>query len=276
MELVNLVLLKGAIIIDYHSPVITTKSSLTKIASTMNELKKKSPNSDFVRACWFVYVSTLGINYDATYSRPDLFDVEHSRTDNVNDINRVYGIEAARNFLLREISTTIANSGMSLDYRHIQLAANNMTLNGSIDGLTFQGISKRLGGLDTLLFERAMHTLGQVPVGVSGSTKSSAVSLTVGVPSQIGTGQFQILTRPSTGTPSLSDELNAIENEATPVLVSEAPQKPRNRASRVKATTEEPVPTTTTGTRKRLIRKPVISNTGVVNSGATPPELPEL
>ncbi len=59
-------------------------------------------------------------------------DYRKVRTNNIHEIARVLGIEAARNAIIEQIIDVLSNSGLDVDIRHIMLVADIMTWTGKI------------------------------------------------------------------------------------------------------------------------------------------------
>ncbi|KAK4336990.1 hypothetical protein RND71_044076 [Anisodus tanguticus] len=74
--------------------------------------------------------STYGIDPTKTYS------------NNVFEMYKYLGIEAARSTIISEIMNTMQNHGISIDNRHLMLLADLMTYRGEILGITRFGLAK--------------------------------------------------------------------------------------------------------------------------------------
>lgn len=64
----------------------------------------------------------------------DLSDVDSLRTysDNVHEVQEVFGIEAARRVLYNELHKVIMADGNRVAARHLQLLCDNMTVPGEL------------------------------------------------------------------------------------------------------------------------------------------------
>lgn len=51
-------------------------------------------------------------------------------SNNILEVEKTLGIEAARTCIIREIVTTMESHGLTLDIRHVQLLADIMTFKG--------------------------------------------------------------------------------------------------------------------------------------------------
>ena len=68
-------------------------------------------------------------------------DPKRIYTNNIKEIERVYGIEAARNAIVREITDVMNMQKLYVDVRHIMLIADAMTYAGSVKSIGRHGLS---------------------------------------------------------------------------------------------------------------------------------------
>jgi DNA-directed RNA polymerase I subunit RPA1 len=76
-------------------------------------------------------VQTEGINFEECYNHPHVFDLNRLETNNIYEMMNHYGIEAARNAIVKEIRNVFDVYGIEVDYRHLSLIADFMTQNGT-------------------------------------------------------------------------------------------------------------------------------------------------
>ena len=57
-------------------------------------------------------------------------DFRSTKTNHIMEIEKVLGIEAARQTIINEIQYTMQSHGMRIDIRHVQLLADIMTFKG--------------------------------------------------------------------------------------------------------------------------------------------------
>lgn len=111
--------------------------------------------------------------------------VDSSRvyTNDVKEIERVLGIEAARNAIVREIKQVLDLQGLDVDVRHIMLLADAMTSDGEIKSVGRHGLSgQKAGILARAAFEETIKHL------VAAAVKADEDKL-VGVTENIIIGQ---------------------------------------------------------------------------------------
>ncbi|KAF0416431.1 beta and beta-prime subunits of DNA dependent RNA-polymerase [Gigaspora margarita] len=122
-------------------------------------------------------------------------------SNNVNEVNKVLGIEAARNTIIQEIQYTMGRHGMSIDPRHVMLLGDIMTYKEKVLGIHRFGISNMKSSVLMLasfekttdhLFDAALHSKRDCLEGVS-------ESIIMGMPMQLGTGLFKLIRKSHLG-----------------------------------------------------------------------------
>ena len=122
---------------------------------------------------------------------------EQTRSTHVAEVEKVFGIEAARTTIMQEIQYTMSHHGMDIDSRHVSLLADVMTFRGEVLGITRFGVPKMKQSVLMLasfekttdhLFEAAVHSRTDAVAGVS-------ECIIMGIPIPLGTGMFKLLHR---------------------------------------------------------------------------------
>ena len=72
-------------------------------------------------------VQTDGINFPGVWVHSDIIDVNNITTNDVGSTLRMYGVEAARATLMREVRAVFGAYGIGVDPRHLGLIADFMT-----------------------------------------------------------------------------------------------------------------------------------------------------
>lgn len=72
-------------------------------------------------------MQTDGINFPGIWAHSDLIDVDNITTNDVGSTLRMYGVEAARATLMREVRAVFGAYGIGVDPRHLGLIADFMT-----------------------------------------------------------------------------------------------------------------------------------------------------
>lgn len=122
-------------------------------------------------------------------------DSSRTKTNNINEIADVLGIEAARNAIVSEAMDTLREQGLEVDIRHIMLVADMVTAGGSVKQIGRHGVAgEKASVLSRAAFEVTVNHLldasikGQVDE-LSGVTEN----VIVGQPIQLGTGDVELM-----------------------------------------------------------------------------------
>ena len=128
-------------------------------------------------------LGTKGINHRVT------------RSNNIIEIASVLGIEAARQTIIMEIKSTMANHGITIDERHLMLLADKMTASGHLVGFTRNGFNKvRNSTIKMASFERTIDNLYQASYyNNDDDLLGASECIIVGGPTKMGTGFFDII-----------------------------------------------------------------------------------
>lgn len=185
----------------------------------------RRPPTAIAKASNLIHADSTGSNFTELLSFPG---VDNTRTicNNVHVLNAALGIEAARNFFIREFIDVISFETY-INPRHIVLLVDYMTSLGKVYGVTFSGISRQpIGALEKASFEKAMDTFKEAAgFGEEKEVVGTSASIFVGQKALIGTGyneqfldssKFDALRRELDEDPDITFDANsfndAIEN----------------------------------------------------------------
>ncbi len=122
-------------------------------------------------------------------------DPARTKTNNINEIGEVLGIEAARNAIINEATDTLREQGLSVDVRHIMLVADIMTVDGEVKQIGRHGVSgEKASVLARAAFEVTVnHILDAAVRGDVDDLKGVTENVIVGQPIQLGTGDVKLV-----------------------------------------------------------------------------------
>ncbi|MGC9010043.1 MAG: DNA-directed RNA polymerase subunit A'' [Sulfolobales archaeon] len=155
-------------------------------------------------------IVTDGSNLKAVLKMKEV-DPYRVYTNNIKEIEKVLGIEAARAALIREMANVLREQGLDVDIRHLMLVADIMTYTGSVRQIGRHGVT----GEKESVFARAAfeitvrHLLDAATRGEEDKLRGVAENVIVGQPMPIGTGRvkfFMRLTRSDLGGDNVSSE----------------------------------------------------------------------
>ncbi|PCR91791.1 DNA-directed RNA polymerase subunit A'' [Natrinema ejinorense] len=136
--------------------------------------------------------------------------VDASRTtcNNIHEIHRNLGIEAAREAIIEETNNTLAEQGLDdVNVRHLMLVADIMTNRGEIESIGRHGIS---GSKDSVLARAAFevtvnHLLNAAIHGEIDDLDGVTENVIVGKPIKLGTGDVDLRMGSTTSGSSQAD-----------------------------------------------------------------------
>ncbi|HEY9245753.1 MAG TPA: DNA-directed RNA polymerase subunit A'', partial [Candidatus Methanoperedens sp.] len=127
----------------------------------------------------------------------DGIDATRTRTNNINEIYEVMGIEAARASLIHEATETLREQGLTVDVRHIMLVADIMTVDGDVKPIGRHGISgEKASVLARAAFEVTVnHLLDSGLGGDVDELRGVTENVIVGQPIRLGTGNVKLIAK---------------------------------------------------------------------------------
>src|SRR5437867_1917306 len=121
-------------------------------------------------------------------------DKRNIRTNNVFEIANTLGIEAARNALINELSSTLEDQGLEVDIRYIMLVADLMCSRGYLQQIGRHGIAGTMTSvLARVAFEITVPTIAEAALaGEVEELKGVTENVIVGANIPIGTGTVDL------------------------------------------------------------------------------------
>jgi DNA-directed RNA polymerase subunit A" len=118
------------------------------------------------------------VNEDKTYS------------NNIHEVLKLFGIEAVRTLIVKEIMLVLEQEGLDVDIRHIMLIADTMCKSGNLLGITRHGITKEKESvLARASFETPIrHLIEASIIGEEDKLTSVVENIMINQPIPIGTG----------------------------------------------------------------------------------------
>ena len=143
---------------------------------------------------WVIY--TQGSNLAGVLELKDV-DFSRTRTNDIIEISQVLGVEAAREAIIEESTSTLHNAGLNTDIRHLMLVADMMTFSGVVEAIGRHGISgKKASVLARAAFEiTSKHLLNAGLIGEVDRLNGVAENIIVGQPITLGTGAVKLAYR---------------------------------------------------------------------------------
>lgn len=140
---------------------------------------------------WVIY--TQGSNLAGVMELKDV-DYTRTKTNDIIEISQVLGVEAAREAIIEESTSTLHNAGLNTDIRHLMLVSDMMTFSGNVEAIGRHGISgKKASVLARAAFEiTSKHLLNAGLIGEVERLNGVAENIIVGQPITLGTGAVKL------------------------------------------------------------------------------------
>jgi len=124
-------------------------------------------------------------------------DSARTKTNNINEMAEVFGVEAARNSIIEEAMSTLREQGLTVDVRHIMLVAYMMTVDGEVKQIGRHGIAgEKTSVLSRAAFEVTVnHLLDAAIRGEIDELAGVTENVIVGQPIRLGTGDVRLIAK---------------------------------------------------------------------------------
>ncbi len=138
-------------------------------------------------------IKTLGSNLKRVLKMSGI-DVARITSNNIFEVAKVLGIEAARNAIIKETITTMREQGVDTDVRHLLLVADAMTNDGTIQAIGRYGLAgQKSSVLSRANFEETVkHLTNAASGGEIDPLESVIENIIIGNIAPIGTGMIKL------------------------------------------------------------------------------------
>ena len=178
-----------------------TTSSLRNIRRLTNKLRQlhikgveKINRTIVVKAKDGTYFIRTGGSNIAAVMKNAHVETTRIYSNDVQEIARVLGIEAARNSLMKEIKQVLDMQNLNVDIRHCMLLADAMTMGGEINSIGRHGLSgEKAGVLARAAFEETVkHLINAAVKGEDDKLIGVTENIIIGQTVPIGTGLVKL------------------------------------------------------------------------------------
>ncbi len=140
------------------------------------------------------FIRAGGFNIVGASQHPAV-DQKRIYTNNIKEIERVYGIEAARNAIVREIKDVMDMQKLFVDIRHIMLIADAVTYGGVVKSIGRHGLSgEKVGVLGRAAFEETIkHLINASAFAEEEKLIGVTENIIVGQTVPVGTGKIKLV-----------------------------------------------------------------------------------
>jgi DNA-directed RNA polymerase subunit A" len=134
-------------------------------------------------------IVTAGSNLKEVF-KLDWVDKTRTVTNDIHEMELMFGVEAARQLIINEINKVLDGQGIEIDVRHIMLVADTMTMSGQVLGINRYGIVKEKPSvLARASFETPVkHIISAALTGEEDALNSVIENVMLNQPIPVGTG----------------------------------------------------------------------------------------
>jgi DNA-directed RNA polymerase subunit A" len=139
-------------------------------------------------------IQTVGSNLKEVL-KFDEVDENKTISNDIYEIYDIFGIEAARNVIIKEAYKTMQEQGLNVDIRYLLLLADVMTWSGEISSIGRYGVAgAKASVLARAAFEETIKHLIRASIrNEEDEFKGLFENVMVGQPAPVGTGMFELI-----------------------------------------------------------------------------------
>ncbi|KAI1649517.1 beta and beta-prime subunits of DNA dependent RNA-polymerase [Daldinia loculata] len=139
-------------------------------------------------------IHTSGVNLRAMQKYGDFINPNKIQTNDIASVLQVYGVEAARNSIIRELGGVFEGHGIGVDKRHLNLIGDYMTRNGGFTPFNRNGLKGNVSPFTKMSFETTLSFLKDAVLdGDWDDLTTPSSRIVMGRLGMIGTGAFDVL-----------------------------------------------------------------------------------
>lgn len=173
-----------------HSAIIQSIPSLG--SSVVTKEKQRDPNTG--EEISKPVVITQGVNLKAMHDYQDFLNPHKIFTNDIAAMLSVYGVEACRATIIREMDAVFKGHSISVDMRHLNLIADVMTKGGGFTPFNRTGLRGGVSPFMKMSFETTMTFVRDAVLeGDWDDLKNPSARIVLGKVGKVGTGAFDVL-----------------------------------------------------------------------------------
>lgn len=142
------------------------------------------------------HLTTEGVNFKAMWDQEEFINVNNITSNDIYQVLKTYGVEAARNTIVREINNVFERYAINVSSRHLDLIGDMMTREGTYLAFNRQGIDSSTSPFMKMSYETTCQFITKsVLNGDIEELESPSAKIVLGKLSNVGTGTFDLLTK---------------------------------------------------------------------------------
>lgn len=142
-------------------------------------------------------INTIGTNLGETLKIKEVDD-KNTFTNDIHETAAVFGVEAARNVIIREALKTMQEQALDIDIRYVMLVADMMTFGGEVNSIGRYGVAgAKTSILSRAAFEETIKHLVRASIrNEVDHLQGLFENVMIGQVVPAGTGMFDLIVRP--------------------------------------------------------------------------------
>jgi DNA-directed RNA polymerase II subunit RPB1 len=142
-----------------------------------------------------IVLDTTGTNLEQILILKKYINQNKTFSNDIHEVNELFGIETARQVLKDEINSVMSNSGIYINEKHLDLLCDSMTCKGILISMDRHGINKSDAGVltKTSFEEPHEHFLKSSLFNIKDNMNSMTANLMMGQVGKFGTGMCDIV-----------------------------------------------------------------------------------
>ncbi|KAK3022372.1 hypothetical protein RJ639_047346 [Escallonia herrerae] len=164
-----------------------------KKSKVRSQKNKKESDSDGDSGPWAL--KAAGVDFTAFWGMEDQVDVSRLYSNNIHVMLKTFGVEAARETIIKEVTHVFQLYGVEIDYRHLSLIADYMTHTGGYRPMSRHGgIAESTSPFLKMSFETASKFIVEAAShGMTDTLDTPSARICLGLPAKVGTGCFDLM-----------------------------------------------------------------------------------
>ncbi|KAI4118470.1 MAG: hypothetical protein LQ345_001498 [Seirophora villosa] len=139
-------------------------------------------------------IITQGVNLTAMHKYQSIINPHKLFTNDIAAMLDLYGVEAARNTIVREMDGVFRSHSISVDMRHLNLIADFMTRGGGFSAFNRMGIRDSVSPFMKMSFETTLQFVASAVLDGDWDTlEGPSARIVTGKVGKVGTGAFDVL-----------------------------------------------------------------------------------
>jgi len=175
-----------------HDAVIQSIPSL--LACTASKVKSDIRDPLTNKPIDVPVILTQGVNLRAMHAFQEILNPHKIFSNDIAAMLDIYGVEACRATIIREMDAVFKGHSISVDMRHLNLIADVMTRGGGYTPFNRNGLKSSVSPFMKMSFETTLGFLKDAVLENDwDDLKNPSARIVVGRPSRVGTGAFDVL-----------------------------------------------------------------------------------